>query len=439
VQPIKIVTPIRWWAIAGCAVALACQGAAEPNQNGLSPEERRVVERAAERAEQAVALLEWAVNIPSATQNLAGVRAVGALFRAELEPLGFQTRWVDMPAAMHRAGHLIADHPGTQGKRLLLIGHLDTVLEGKPFVRRGARAEGNGTVDMKAGDVILIAALQALHDCGALDQRQVIVVLTGDEEDTGLPIAQSRADLLDAARRSDIALAFEAVVDAKATVARRGVGNWRLRVRAPGGHSSDVRRSPGAVFDTARILEAFRQELADEPGLSINPALILGGTTVTHDAAAAAGSAEGKANVIAGESIATGDLRFLSDEQKQRAQTRMSAIVGRHLPRTSGEITFTDEYPAMAPKPENYAVLSVLDQASRDLGFGPVGALAPEARGAGDLSFVAALVAGLDGLGASGGGSHRADEHVDLASLPRQIQRAALLMYRLTRGGTGRE
>jgi glutamate carboxypeptidase len=225
----------------GCLILLPSAVRAE-----LPADERRVVERVDTLEEGAASLLERSVNIPSATQNLAGVRAVGALFRAELDQLGFQTRWADMPAAMNRAGHLVAEHRGTRGKRLLLIGHLDTVLEGRPFARKGSRGEGTGTVDMKAGDVILITALRALHESDALDDRRVIVVMTGDEEDAGLPIEQSRADLLDAARRSDIALSFEAAVGTTATVARRGVGSWRLRIQGAGGHSSGVLRQPGA-------------------------------------------------------------------------------------------------------------------------------------------------------------------------------------------------
>jgi glutamate carboxypeptidase len=287
---------------------------------------------------------------------------------------------------------------------------------------------------MKGGNVIIIAALQALLDCGALADRQVIVVLTGDEEDAGLPVELSRAELLDAGRRSDIALAFEALIDNTATVARRGVSSWRLRIRSTGGHSADILRPrAGSIYEAARILDTFRQDLGEEPGLSLNPSLILGGTEVSHDPGWSVGKADGKTNVIAKEVVVAGDLRFLSDEQKRRAQARMEEIVARHLARTSGEIIFTDEYPSMAPRAENYALLSVLDGVSRDVGLGPVRALPPEERGAGDISYVAAMVAGLDGLGADGGNSHREDEYIDLDSLPPQIKRAALLMYRLTR------
>ncbi|MDR3635038.1 MAG: M20/M25/M40 family metallo-hydrolase [Isosphaeraceae bacterium] len=419
-------------ALVALVVVLGCRSA---SAGDLTPEEQRIVTAADAAATAALPLLERAVNIQSATMNLAGVRAVGALFRPQFERIGFTTRWAEMPAEMHRAGHLIAERTGTKGKRILLIGHLDTVLEGKPFRRNGSRAEGPGTVDMKGGDVIVLAALQALHDCGALDDRRIIVVFTGDEEQAGLPIERSRADLLDAARRSDIALAFEAAVDDTATVARRGVGSWWLTVGGAGGHSSGILQEPGAgaIYEAARILDAFRRELGGEKDLSLNPSLVLGGTEVEHDAERSRGSAEGKTNVIAGRTIVEGDLRFLSDDQKTRAHAKMSEIVARHLPRTSAEVVFADEYPAMAPKPANYELLDAFDRASRDLGMGPVRALEPTKRGAGDISFVASFVACLDGIGASGEHSHRADEYADVDSISTQIKRVALLLYRLTR------
>src|SRR5262252_8222205 len=75
----------------------------------------------------ALTLLEKVVNINSGTHNFPGVRAVGDVFRQELAALGFTTTWVD-GSAFHRAGHLIANHPGP-GPRVVLIGHLDTVFE----------------------------------------------------------------------------------------------------------------------------------------------------------------------------------------------------------------------------------------------------------------------------------------------------------------------
>ena len=97
--------------------------------------------------------------------------------------------------------------------------------------------------------------------------------------------------------------------------------------------------------------------------------------------------------------IVEGDLRFLSEDQKRRAREAMLKIAGRGLPRTEAVITFADEYPAMAPTQGNHRLLAALDRASRDLGLGGVKANDPGLRGAGDISFVAPMVDGLDGLG----------------------------------------
>ncbi len=404
---------------------------------GLAPEERRIANFVEDLREEPIAFLERVVNIESATQNLAGVRKAGAVFRAEFDRLGFETRWEELPPEMHRAGHLIAEKKGTLGKRLLLIGHLDTVLEGRHFVRQGSRATGSGALDMKGGDVILLFALKALDSIGSLDERRLLVILTGDEEDPGLPIERSRRALSESARRSDAALAFENAIEDTATVARRGASTWELRVSARTGHSSRIfteEQGSGAIFEAARILDAFRREVP-ENDLTINPGVLLGGSTARYDGLAKSGHASGKLNVIPGRVIVAGDLRFLSEAQKRQARERMRTIVGRGLPRTEATLTFADEYPAMAPTDGNHRLLDALDRASRDLDLGGLTALDPGRRGAGDISFVAPMIDGLDGLGVRGEGAHTPEEWVDLDSLHPQIKRVALLIHRLTHPG----
>ena len=402
---------------------------------GLTADEGRLAASVDAIGDEPIVFLGRVVDIASGTQNLAGVKAVGDAFAAEFDQLGFRTRWETMPPEMHRAGHLVAEREGMSGKRLLLIGHLDTVLEGGKFTRQGSRATGSGALDMKGGDVVLLHALKALHAAGALEGRRIIVVLTGDEEDAGLPIERSRAALLDAAKRSDAALAFENAIDDTATVARRGASTWRLTVSAKTGHSAGIfseGAGTGAIFEAARILDAVRREVP-EPDLTINASVVVGGTTATYDDVAKAGSAEGKTNVIPGQVVVEGDLRFLSESQKARARAAMTAIAARSLPKATASFAFADEYPAMAPTPGNYQLLGELDRASRDLGLGPIAAVAPGRRGAGDVSFVAPLIDGLDGLGVRGSGAHTPDEWVDLDSLVPQIKRAALLIDRLSR------
>jgi glutamate carboxypeptidase len=383
-----------------------------------------------------VALLEKAVNIASGTQNTAGVRRVGDLFGQELAAMGFTVRWAEMPASMRRAGHLVAERRGTKGARLLLIGHLDTVFEGEGqrFVREDTIARGAGTSDMKGGDVAIIAALRALNANAALEGSQIIVVMTGDEESAGSPLELARKDLIDAAKRSDIALAFEGGRAARASIARRGSSGWTLNVTGRQAHSAGVfTNGYGAVYEMARILDTFRRELAGDPTLTFNPGLVAGGTTVQRDSSGTLVAA-GKTNIISPTTVVQGDLRFLRESQKDSTRARMRAIVAQHLPGTDAEITFRDSYPAMPPTAAGADLLTQFDATSRSLGYGPVEGDPPESRGAGDVSFVAPYLTGMDGLGVSGRGAHSPEESVNLNSLIMAGERAAVLMYRLING-----
>jgi glutamate carboxypeptidase len=430
---------LKPFAFAALALSMSMAGAAP-----LSPAEQKIVAEVKAHSEQGLQLLERSVNINSGTMNHEGVRAVGQVFREQFDQLGFKTRWIDLPPAVQRAGHLVATREGKQGKRLLLIGHLDTVFEKDSPVqlwkRDGARVRGQGVNDMKGGDVIIVEALRALQRVGALDNTTITVMFSGDEENAGDPIEVSRADMVAAAKRSDIALAFEGTVRNKdgkdtGTVGRRSSSSWELEVKGKQGHSSGIfgeNAGYGAVYEVARILDGFRQQVI-EPDLTFSPGLIVGGTEVTTDALAVNGTAAGKTNVIAKTARVEGDLRYLSYEQRDRAHAKMRAIVAQNLPGTSASISFHDAYPPMSPTAGNLAVLKVYSQASADAGLGEIPALPPGQRGAGDIQFVAQLVDSLDGLGAAGNGAHSPDEDLEIASIERATIRTALLIYRLTR------
>ena len=418
------------------AALLAFIASTSAGAGGLPTAEKRIV--AAVDANQAAALsmIEETVNIRSATENHAGVRKAGDVFARALEALGFETRWVDLPPQVGRAGHLVAVHRGTRGKRLLLIGHLDTVLQGEAFRVEGDRAYGTGIADMKGGNVIVVEALRALHATGALKGRQVIVVFTGDEEDTGEPQSESRKALLEAAAESDVALAFEGSSPGVAAIGRRGIGTWRLHVTGEQAHSSGIFRESGgygAIFETARILDRFRIDLPEQY-LTYNPSVVVGGTSVAFDPATSSGTALGKTNVMPREAYVAGDIRFLTAEQFEATRAKMEAIVTDNLPKTSASIEVEKGFPSMAPTNGNRRVLAVLDAVSRDLGAGPIAAQDPGERGAGDISFVCTgRLACLDGLGAMGDRAHAPGEYMEVSSLRLLTQRAALLMYRLTR------
>lgn len=416
------------------AVDVAAQAAATPT---LTPIEQKIRDYVRAHQNDQIAFLEKAVNISSGTLNLAGVREVGRLFAPEFASIGFDTTWISLPPAVGRAGHFFAERKGNHGKRLILLGHLDTVFEGdgEKFVRLDTLASGAGSSDMKGGDVVILYALKALQSVGALKGTRIVVALMGDEEDAGPLDKVSRQPLIDVAKRSDAALGFEEDAG-KGTVARRGFSGWQLTVTARQAHSSGIFQpgsSDGAIYEAARILNTFRERLSGEQYLTFNPAIIVGGTDVTYDSAKISGTTAGKDNIIAPKAYARGDLRFISDEQLQKARDTMRAIVADHLPGTTASITFEDGNPAMPPTKGNMALLAVEDSVSRALGQGPVEALDPGRRGGGDISYISQYLDALDGLGVIGMRSHTPDERVDLRSIVPATERAALLIYRLTR------
>ncbi|CAN5145723.1 M20 family metallopeptidase [soil metagenome] len=404
----------------------------------LSAEEGSIRDFVIAHHEEDVALLERAVNISSGSQNAAGVRKVGELFGDQLRALGFTVRMSEMPASMHRGGHLIAEHAGTRGPRILLIGHLDTVFEGEGqrFMRTDSIGRGAGTSDMKGGDVAMISALRALRATGGLEGARITVIMTGDEEAVGSPRDVARKDLIDLAQRSDVALAFEGGSARRASIARRGSSSWTLTTTARQAHSAGVFSGGGfgAIYEVARILDTFRRELSGNPTLTFNPGSIGGGTDVERDSTGML-SVSGKTNIISPKATVSGDLRFLRESQKDSARQRMREIVAQSLPGAKSEITFRDGYPAMPPTAAGAALLAQFDAVSRSLGYGPVEGDPPESRGAGDVSFVAPYTTGMDGLGVAGRGAHSPEESVNLNSLVMSAQRAAVLMRRLIENG----
>lgn len=424
--------------------ALLAATLAVPAEARLSAPEQRMAQTVEQERDRTINLLEKLVNQNSGSLNLAGVEAVGVMMRAELEPLGFEVRWIPMTET-GRAGHIVATHKGNgKGKRLLLIGHLDTVFEPdspfQRFVRKGDKAEGPGAGDDKGGMVVMVSALRAMKAAGTLKDADIEIVLTGDEEDSGNPLEIARRDLVAAGKRADVALDFEGLAQENGldmgSIARRSSNSWELKTTGKTGHSSGIFSASsgyGAIYELARILEAFRTELPEQ-NLTFNVGLITGGATAETDAGGIRAAATGKTNIIPAIAIARGDFRTLSEEQTTRVRAKMAEIVARHLPGTGAEIQFgTDGYPPMAPTAGSRALLDRLNAVNRDLGLKEMGALDPLKRGAGDISFVARDVDGLVGLGTASDGDHAPGETVDLLSIDRQAKRAAILMTRLSR------
>ena len=402
------------------------------------------------------ALLEQLVNINSGTMHLAGVVAVKDVLAPRLQELGFRVHWNAMEQTTGRAGDLVAEHPcpagnGRCGKRLLLIGHMDTVFEPTSSFQRyapvpssaGKSVTGPGVADMKGGLVVMLAALKAMNEAGVLERSEIRIVLSGDEERVGAPIEKSRHDLIEAARQSDLAMEFEPSVRLNGqdtvSIARRSSSTWRIDATGVSGHSSQIfgdHLGYGAVYELSRILDSFRRELPED-GLTYNVGLLVGGATAIVNAAEVGGEATGKSNVVPPAAVAICDLRTLNNEQTARVQQKMRAIVAQHLPHTDAKLTFSESYPAMAVTPAGEALYHAWDDASMALGLGHVALGGPMTRGAGDIAFVAPYVPGLVGVGLLGEGTHAVGEVAYLDSLASQAQRAAVFMERLTQQPAG--
>jgi len=407
----------------------------------LTPEEKRIVDNVEKGMPQTLQLLEELVNINSGTLNVEGVKKVGDVLGKQFENIGFETTWISLPDSLKRAGHLVAFKKGNKGKKLFLIGHLDTVFEpdmpANPYTKlNDSTATGQGVSDMKGGDLVILGALKALESAGLLKDVSITAYFTGDEEKTGVPTYVSRADFVERAKQCDVALAFEGAqgLNTVAT-ARRGASGWKLKVSGKQAHSGGIfSNGYGAIYEAARIVNTFREELSKEQYLTFNPGIFIGGSEVLYDSANIRADVSGKTNIISPSAIVQGDLRFLTDKQKEAARAKMRTIATtNNLAGTSAEIAFTDNIPGMEPTKGNDRLREVLSKVNIDLGFGLVKAGDPGSRGAGDISYIAKYIDCLDGLGVSGKGAHAPGETIDLIQFPKLIQRAALFIYRLTK------
>jgi len=411
------------------------------SSQSLSNTEQLVLKSIDKNMPATIELLKQSVNINSGTFNIAGVKKTGELYAKELATLGFTIEWIPLPVSLKRAGHLVAYRKGKKGKKLFLIGHLDTVFEpdmpANPFTMlNDSTATGQGVNDMKGGDVIVIAALKALHHEGLLDDVSITIYFTGDEENAGRPREISRGDFIERAKQHDIALAFEGAIGLNTvTTARRGSSEWKLEVEAKQGHSSGVFSGGGygSIYEASRIMNEFREKLSSEKYLTFNPGLFIGGSEMQYDSASQSGNASGKTNIISPKTVVIGDLRSISEQQKEKAREAMRKIVSQSLEGTKATISFKDGIPSMPPTPGNEALVKVVSEISMAMGYGKVQAGDPGSRGAGDISYVGDYLDCLDGLGASGRGAHAPGETVNLNEYQKLLKRAALIIYRLTR------
>lgn len=403
------------------------------------PAEKKIIEFIIKNKQEQLKLLETLVNINSETSNVEGVKKNGELIKSELEAIGFNVNWHDLPSEMHHAGSLVATIKGNSDKKILIIGHLDTVFPiDSPFQYFTLSpdhkyATGPGVIDAKGGIVTILYAMKALHHFGKLKNANITIVFTGDEELAAKPTSTSRKTLIDIAKNSDIALGFEfALSPDEIIVGRRGLDEWFLSSTGKSQHSSSIFQSDtgfGAVYEASRVLNEIRQNLSTTPGLTINAGLLLGGQKINENIETGIGSASGRKTIVPAIAYAHGDMRFLSEQQRNEAQKNMVQISARSLQGTKSSISFKPIIPPMPTTESNHKLLELYSIINQNLGGPAIKAALPELRGGADISYTASYIkAGLDGLGPWGKGAHTENETLEIDALTIATQRTALFI-----------
>ncbi|MGI4757560.1 MAG: M20 family metallopeptidase [Janthinobacterium lividum] len=310
------------------------------------------------------------------------------------------------------------------GKPLMLLGHLDTVWpigtlatmpwRVAPDDAGRQRLWAPGVLDMKAGVVMALAALEAVQKCGSLT-RPVVLLLNPDEE-TGSAVSRAHTERI--ARECEAVFVLEpaqglpgSTDNAAYKTARKGVGQYRLDVTGVASHAGvDFLRGHSAVLELAGLLQQVAAFTDLPSGLTVNPGVIGGGT---------------RSNVVPAEAWAEIDVRIARMADAERVD---ALFHGLHVsdPACTLRVTGGINRP---PMERGLGTVRLYEQArslAAELGF-----VLPEAStgGGSDGNFTAGLgIPTLDGMGAVGEGAHAAHESILLDDLvPRTVLLAAMI------------
>jgi glutamate carboxypeptidase len=296
-------------------------------------------------------------------------------------------------------------------KRLLLLGHLDTVwdigtLERMPYRIADGRVWGPGVLDMKTGVTMMFFALRALEAAGQPLPRPVTLLLNADEE-VGSETSRLVTEKLAKSAAAVLVLEPGTGLTGKLKTARKGVGDYEIRVHGKASHAGvDFTNGVSATLELARQVPRIAGFTRLERGITVNVGVIGGGT---------------RTNVVAEEAWAKVDIRIarLKDETWLDRQFQRLRPFDK---RTRIEVTGGLNRPPMERKPGIVALFRKAQVIGRELGM----ELEESMTGGGsDGNFTAALgVTTLDGLGGVGEGAHAINESILLEPL---VSRTALL------------
>jgi len=382
----------------------------------------RDIERAEQLMDAYLDDLKTIVNIDSGTFTKAGVDRVAAYLRERFQGLGFSTRFDQQE---HYGDHLVATHQGNApgGPRILLIGHIDTVLPDgeagrRPFAisrRDGARiATGPGILDMKSGVLIGMYALHLLIEGQQTNYSQVTFICNSDEE-IGSP--SSRPLIQQLAQQADAVLVLEPG-RAQGTIvsSRKGCGQYRVEVYGLSAHAGvEPQRGRNAILELSYQVQKMQALNGTIPGATLSVGIIRGGE---------------RTNVVPDYAYFDMDVRVADQaslkalEEAMRQITHQNKLVGTRITLSGSLLCQPFER-----NQHNEQLVALAKEAGRELGvkIQDVGS-----GGASDANTTAAMaIPTLDGLGAGGGLAHNPGEYIELDYLPTRIALAAGLIKKL--------
>jgi len=365
--------------------------------------------------------LETLVNIDSGTYTPGGVARVAEELAPRFAALGFA---VETQPGRELGPQLVARRQGPGRAKLVIVGHMDTVFpdgeaQRRPFALRDGRAYGPGVFDMKSGLLVGLYALRILEEAGEAPYSELTFICNSDEE-IGSPESH---DLIAAiARDADAVLVLEPTSDVeRVTVARKGVGLYRLTVRGRAAHAGvEPRRGRSAIVELAHRTLALHALNGAIPGVTINVGVVAGGE---------------RPNVVADHATAEIDIRAADPAGVaaiHEALRRVAAADARHVPDTETTLSGEMRHQPFTQSERSARVFALAQAEAEALGQTLRG---EPTGGASDGNTAAALgVATLDGLGPAGGLAHNPGEFITVASVAPRIALLAGLLRRLDTG-----
>lgn len=357
--------------------------------------------RTDEIAARAERELEALVAVSSPSGDLEGAEEAIALCAALLPAEAAIER---VPCSTRGgAPDLLARVAGAGDRRVLLLGHLDTVVDHAAHVRlhrEGVRLHGSGTADMKGGVVLALEVARAL----AAQPRsfaELAILLVTDEEWRMAPFAH-----VERFTGYDACLCFEAgerTRDGAAGVVVRRKAASTLQVRASGraahsGSAPDHGRNALLALATAAVAVSERHDPTGPDHLTVVPTVLRSGDAL---------------NVVPAE----GELVFDMRADRLIAFEPVRAGVPADVGGVTLEARMIREWPGMDSEATTAGVLA---RASARLGRRIVGV---SRGGASDAShFAATIPLTVDGLGPRGGGAHTPGEFVFADSLSERAE-----------------